>query len=278
MQYSSVGGSSGAAPWDPALYARFAEPRFRPILDLLARVPLARPGFVADLGCGAGQATRVLAAQWPGARVVGVDSSPEMLDEARAGGPGPGPDPGPGAPAFIEADIARWQPAAPPDLIFSNAALHWLPDHEALLPRLVGLLAPGGVLAVQMPRNFAEPSHTTIFETAAEGPWAAALAGRLPDPAPVAPPDAYLRLLRPLCADLEVWETVYWQMLSGPDPVLEWTRATWLRPVLAAVPPAMRADFLKAHAARLAAAYPPEADGRTIFPFRRLFLVARRAG
>ena len=271
MQFSAAGMSA----WDPGLYGLFSGARLRPAFDLAARIPLAAPRRVVDLGCGAGEATRALSARWPEARVTGVDSSAEMLAEARAAAlPS---DPGSG-PVFERADIATWRPPEPPDLIFSNAALHWLPDHRALLPRLMGLLAPGGVLAAQMPRNFAEPSHTAIFETAADGPWAAALAGRLPDPAPVAAPEAYVRMLDPLAARLDVWETVYWQILTGPDPVLEWTRATWLRPVLDAVPAALREDFLKAHAARLAAAYPPGPGGRTLFPFRRLFLVATRPG
>jgi trans-aconitate 2-methyltransferase len=258
-----------ASDWDTALYFTFADERLRPALDLLARVRLAAPRVVYDLGCGGGNVTRALRRRWPGARITGVDSSEAMLAKARTEAPDI---------AFEAADLASWRAPEPADVIYSNAALHWLPDHGALVPRLLDAVAPGGVLAIQMPRNFGEPSHTSIFETAADGPWAPALTGRMPAARPVADPDAYIRMLRPLTAALDVWETVYWQVLSGDDPVLDWTRATWLRPVLDAVPAEHRDAFLAAHAARLRAAYKSEPDGRTLFPFRRLFIVATKRG
>jgi trans-aconitate 2-methyltransferase len=252
--------------WNPDLYFAYADERLRPALDLVARVPLEAPARVYDLGCGGGNVTRALARRWPGAAVVGIDASPAMLARARADAPDL---------AFALGDLAVWAPPEPADLIFSNAAFHWLPDHGALLARLANGLAPGGVLAFQVPRNFAEPSHATIYETAADGPWATRLAGRLPPRRPVEEPAWYHRELAALGLAVDLWETVYWHVLAGPDPVLDWTRATWLRPVLDLLDDGERPAFLAAHAARLRAAYPAEADGRTLFPFRRLFVVAR---
>jgi trans-aconitate 2-methyltransferase len=165
-------------------------------------------------------------------------------------------------------------PAAGYDLLYSNAALHWLPDHAALLPRLLAALPPGGVLAAQMPRNFDAPSHALLRAVADEGPWAPRLAGALR--APVAAPDWYYDLLAPQTASLDIWESEYLHVLDGDDPVLDWTRATALRPVIAALDPAEQAAFEADYARRLRAAYPRRPDGRTLFPFRRLFLVATR--
>lgn len=252
--------------WNPEQYLKFAAPRLRPALDLMARVPIEAPRRVVDLGCGTGQITRLLAERWPGAAVTGVDASPEMLARARADGP---------ALAWEQADLASWQPAAAPDLVFSNAALHWLPGHAALFPRLFGAVAPGGVLAVQMPRNFAAPSHTAIADTVHAGPWRDRLAPLL-RAAPVAEPAWYHGCLAPVAAELDLWETEYLQPLTGTDPVKEWTKGTWLAPFLAALPADEAAAFEADYAARVRAAYPVRPDGVTLFPFRRLFIVARR--
>ncbi|MBX6323159.1 MAG: methyltransferase domain-containing protein [Rhodospirillaceae bacterium] len=251
------------ATWDPAQYARFAEARLRPAIDLLARVPAGERRLVCDLGCGAGQVTRLLAERHPGAEIIGVDSSAAMLERARAAVP---------AARFLAADIAVWSPPRAADLIVANAALHWIEGHDALMLRLLGGLAPRGVLAVQMPRNHAAPSHTAIAETAASGPWAARLAG-VRGTAPVAAAAAYARRLLPHAAAGGAWESEYVHVLAGPDPVMEWTKGATLRPYL----DALGADapaFLAEYAARLRRAYPPLADGRTLFPFRRVFVVA----
>ncbi len=254
--------------WNPAQYLKFAAPRLRPALDLLARLDLAAPRRIVDLGCGTGSIARLLAERWPGAEVTGVDGSPAMLAEARAAAP---------SLRWVEADLGAWRPDAPPDLLFSNAALHWLPDPAALFGRLFDALAPGGVLAVQMPRNFAAPSHTAIEATVHDGPWRDTLQPLL-RPSPVAEPAWYFDLLAPRAASLDLWETEYLQVLTGADPVKEWTKGTWLAPFLAALAPADAAAFEAAYAARVRAAYPTRADGRTLFPFRRLFIVARREG
>lgn len=259
---------AGSAPmWDAARYLAFADHRTRPAADLLARVALEAPHTVVDLGCGPGNSTALLAARWPQAHIIGVDSSPDMLAKARAGDV---------RAEWRQADIAQWTPEAPLDLIYSNATLQWVPDHASLLPRLLDCLRPGGVLAIQMPRNFAAPSHALMRETAAEGPWAGRLAGVL-HAEPVAEPAWYYDLIAPLTATLDIWETEYLHVLDGDDPVLRWTRSTALRPVIDALDADGLAAFETAYAARLRAAYPRRAGGRTLFPFRRLFIVAVRA-
>jgi trans-aconitate 2-methyltransferase len=250
--------------WDPAQYLKFADHRLRPAIDLLNRVALEAPGEIYDLGAGAGNVTRLIRERWPGARVTGVDDSPAMLARAAATAP---------AITWQQADLGAWTPPRPADLIYSNAALHWLTGHERLFPALLGGLAPGGVLAVQMPRNFGAPSHTLISEAARSGPWRATLEPLL-RPAPVAEPAVYYDVLAPRTAALDIWETEYLQVLEGRDPVKEWTKGTWLRPLLDALAEPDRGRFEARYAELVARAYPPRADGRTLFPFRRLFIVA----
>jgi trans-aconitate 2-methyltransferase len=244
-------------------YLKFAEPRLRPALDLLARVPLTNPVRVNDLGCGTGDVTRLLQARWPGAAITGVDYSERMLQQARRREP---------TIQWVQASIADWQPEAPAELIYSNAALHWLPEHATLLPMLVGHLAPAGVLAIQMPRNFAAPSHTLIAETVRDGSWREQLLPLLRG-APVHEPAYYLRLLTPLAAEIDIWETEYLHVLRGPDPVKEWVKGSWLKQFLGRLEPADRVRFEADYAARLRTAYPRQADGSTLLPFRRLFIL-----
>jgi trans-aconitate 2-methyltransferase len=253
------------AEWDPAQYLRFADDRLRPSLDLIGRLaPAAPPRIVVDLGCGPGNVTPLLAQRFPEADVTGVDTSPAMLARARAACPGC---------RFVQGDAATWQPEAPPDVIFSNAALHWVGGHETLFPRLLGLLAPGGILAVQMPAMHGEPLRRLQSEVAANGPWAATLAGigSAPD---ILPPGAYWDLLRPRAASLDIWETIYLHALQGEDAVMEWATGSSLRPFLDALPEAMRLAFRAAYADAVRPHYPRRADGTTLLPFRRLFLLA----
>jgi trans-aconitate 2-methyltransferase len=250
--------------WSPERYLAFGDERTRPAVDLLARVSLAGPARVADLGCGPGNSTRLLCERWPEADLVGIDSSAAMLAKAEDSGL---------QARWLESDIAAWTPDAPFDLLFSNAALHWLPDHASLLPRLLGHLRPGGVLAIQMPRNFTAPSHTLLREVASAGPGAESLAPRLSQE-PVAASEWYHDLLAPLTAALDIWQTEYLHVLDGDDPVLNWVRGTALRPVIAALAPEEQARFEAEYARRLRVAYPKRPDGRTLFPFRRLFIVA----
>ena len=251
--------------WDADQYLRYAGERARPFFDLVAQVRRERVSAVADLGCGPGTLTRTLLERWPEARVVGVDNSPQMLREARKHAVA-------GRLDFIQADLSRWEPTGPLDLVVSNAALQWVPDHEALLPRLVAMLSPGGVLAVQVPNHFREPSHRLIAEAATAGRWSAALAGvGLSDDA-VKPVDWYVRRLRELGCAVDAWETTYVHVLTGDDPVLEWMKGTALRPMLDRLGPEA-GEFLAELAPRMRSAYPAE-GGVTLFPFRRLFFVA----
>jgi len=251
--------------WDPTQYLKFSGERLQPALDLIARVPLAAPGTIVDLGCGAGNVARVLAARWPDAALTGVDSSAEMLAKARVALP---------TARWVEADIGSYRPAVPPDLLFSNAALHWLDDHAALFPRILAQVKPGGAFAVQMPRNHGAPSHRAMADAARQGPWAEALAPVLRE-SPVAEPAFYYDLLRPLTKSLDIWETEYLHVLEGDNPVVAWTKGTALKPLLDALREPRRGAFEAEYAKRIRAAYPPRADGRTLFPFRRLFILAR---
>ena len=260
------------ADWDPDQYARFHDHRLRPALELLDRVPLTSPSLVYDLGCGTGTITRVIAERFPGARVIGVDSSPEMLAKARSE---------PGRIEWVGADITEWEPEQAPDLIYSNAVLHWLRDHPALFPRLLGYLAPGGCFAVQMPLSHLQPSHVLMCETLANGGVSGSRLGDETLAAAAArewvlDSGAYYDLLAPWASELDIWETEYLHRLEGEDGVLEWVRATGLRPVLNGLTGADLERFLKVYRERLREAYPRRADGSTLYPFPRLFLVATR--
>ena len=258
--------------WDPGQYHRFADHRLRPALELLARVPLTGASLVYDLGCGSGNVTRIIAERFPDARVAGVDVSNEML--AKAAEP-------PSRVEWVRADIAQWQPERAPELIYSNAALHWVDDHAALIPTLFGFLAPGGCLAVQMPLSYSMRSHVLMRETLADG---GVNGSRLGDEALAASvarrwvleAGEYYDLLAPRAHSVDVWETEYVQQLEGEDPVLEWVRATGLRPVLNGLRGAERERFIEVYRERLRRAYPRRAAGQTLYPFRRLFMVATR--
>jgi trans-aconitate 2-methyltransferase len=261
--------AGGAATrWDPAVYERYKTYRDRPALDLMVRLPQGfEPREIWDLGCGAGEHAAVLKRRHPGAEVHGLDSSPEMLAEARARSD---------TVDWVLADIAAFDPPKPPDLIFTNAALHWLPDHDALFPRLVGTLAPGGVFACQMPMSFETSWHVAMRETAADGPWAGRLEG-VRGVRQVGRPETYYDWLEPHASDVDIWSTVYLHVLEGEDPVVDWMRGTGLRPFLQALDgPDEEAAFLDAYRARLAKLFPRRADGTTLLPFPRLFIVARR--
>jgi trans-aconitate 2-methyltransferase len=252
--------------WDPRQYLKFTDHRLRPALDLLAQIQLDDPRIVFDLGCGPGNITRLLAERWPGAQVVGLDSSAAMLAKARQEAP---------AVTFVEADINNWTAPLPPQLLFSNATLHWLDGHAKLLPRLLQQLTSGGVLAVQMPRNHDAPSHLLMTAAAEDGPWRLRLADVRHVLRSVESPDAYYRTLAPIARRIDIWETEYLHVLEGENPVVEWTKGTGLRPYLDALDEPDRSGFIAAYSARIAAAYPKQADGRTLLPFRRIFLIAQ---
>jgi len=254
--------------WDPLQYSRFEGERDRAAQDLLARLPAdLRPAVIWDLGCGPGQHAALLKQRWPGARVHGLDSSAAMLEQARALAVEVDWRPG---------DIGGWAPETPVDLIWANASLHWLPDHGTLFRRLVVALAPGGVIAVQMPMARETRHHALMRETAASGPWAADLNG-VGTAAPLLAPEAYYGMLAEACDGIDIWSTSYLQALAGPDAVLEWMKGTALRPYLAALTDEVtRRAYLDALGARLSEAFPRRRDGATLMPFPRLFLVARK--
>jgi trans-aconitate 2-methyltransferase len=252
-----------ASSWDASQYLRFEDERLRPALDLIGRIHHQDAKRVVDLGCGAGNALPALAARFPGAGVMGMDGSAAMLAKAAATGF-----------ATEQADIAAWSPTAKPDVLFSNAALQWLGDHDTLFPRLLSQIAPGGVLAVQMPSMHAAPLRAAQDRIAKEGPWASTLA-RVTSAPPILSPGDYYDLLRPRVVALDLWITEYVHVLRGDDPVVQWAMGTSLRPFLDVLEGAEREGFLDAYRAAMRAAYPPRGDGAVLLPFRRLFLLAR---
>ena len=252
--------------WDPQQYLKFSGHRLRPAVDLLMRIPEFPVRSVADLGAGAGNVTRMLKERWPGAAVTGVEGSAEMV----AAGKQAAPDI-----EWLQQDLASWNPAYRYDLIYSNAALHWLSDHARLFPSLMEKVEPGGILAVQMPRNFTAPSHLLIAETALNGPWRDKLK-HLVTPPPVQEPAFYHDLLARLSGDIDIWETEYLQVLEGDNPVKEWTKGTWLTRYLDVLEGVDKAAFEAAYGERVAKAYPKNSARQTLFPFRRLFMVAAR--
>lgn len=253
--------------WDPDRYLAYAGERGRPYLDLLARIGAASPRRVVDLGCGPGTLTVMLRQRWPEAEVLGVDSSPAMVQRARTL---TAPDL-----AFEQGDLRDWRAAAPVDVLISNATLQWIPGHLELLPALAAAIRPGGWLALSVPGNFAEPSHLLRRELAAEEPYAALTAG-LPEPA-AHDPEAYLNALARLGGEVDAWETTYLHALSGPDPVFAWISGTSAGPALSALDadPPLRAAFERELRRRLSEAYPAGPSGSVLFRFRRVFAVAR---
>ena len=251
--------------WDPDRYLTYADERGRPFVELLARVDAPAPAAVVDLGCGPGTLTTLLRRRWPGARVRGLDSSPEMIDRARALDP---------AIAFELADLRSWARSADAvDVLVSNATLQWVPEHLELLPALVGHVRPGGWLAFQVPGNVDEPSHTIRRDLAAEGPYAEHTRG-VAVPSSHDPAD-YLETLAGAGCSVDVWETTYLHVLTGDDPVFTWVCGTGARPTLQALPDDLRPGFEDEYRRRLRQAYPAR-DGRVVLPFRRIFVVAHR--
>ncbi len=252
--------------WSAAQYVKFEEERTRPVRDLIARVPLAHARRAADIGCGPGNSTEVLRASFPTAEIVGIDSSPDMIAAARKRLPDI---------AFEVAGVEGWRDSGF-DVILANAVIQWIPDHEALIPALIGKLAPGGALAVQTPDNLDEPSHRLMREVAADGPWAAKLADAAKARAERRSADWYFGLLRREAARIDIWRTVYFHPLKGADAIVEWVKGTGLRPFVDPLDADEREAYLARYEAAIAAAYPAKTDGTVLLPFPRLFFVATR--
>lgn len=256
---------ASAARWDPERYLRFEHERTLPSRDLVSRIELQAPRRIVDLGCGPGNSTAVLRARWPEAVCTGVDSSTEMLGRARRSDP---------AVRWVEGDIRTWVLDGPTDLILSNAALQWVPDHSTVLPRLLRSLEPGGALAVQMPANTNEPYQEAVARLRRRPPWSEV---RGPAPFEVGSVPFYYDLLAPDAVRVDLWDTRYVHVLPGPEAVVEWTRGTGLQPWLVALrSDAERERFLSEYRAEIDRSYPPRSDGRVLFPFLRRFFVAYR--
>jgi trans-aconitate 2-methyltransferase len=255
-----------AMSWNPQQYLKFSGHRLRPAVDLLMRIPELAVRSVADLGAGAGNVTKLIKERWQDATVVGVESSAKMVAAAKMTAP---------EIEWLHQDLGLWRPPHKYDVIYSNAALHWLPEHARLFPSLMEYVEPGGILAAQMPRNFEAPSHLLIAETALNGPWRAQVE-HLVLPPPVGEPEFYHDILSPLSGEVDIWETEYLQVLEGDNPVKEWTKGTWLTRYLDVLQSEDKAAFEAAYGERVAKAYPRNSRGQTLFPFRRLFIVAQR--
>lgn len=253
-------------PWDPALYLRFEQYRTRPARELLERIDVEATRTVVDLGCGPGNSTTLLGARWPGAQVVGVDSDDAMLAEARRRHPHG---------TWEKGDVATWEPPSSVDVVFSNATLHWLPDHPRLVRRLFAFVADGGVLAIGMPNNYAAPDHTLIDRLLVERRWGT-LEARVERHQSVCAPEVYYDALAGVASWVDLWETQYHHVLDRAEDIVTWMSATGLRPTLEALGKDDRDAFLAEYTSAIRAAFPRRADGRVLFPFRRIFFVAKR--
>lgn len=251
--------------WNPQLYRQFESERTRPARELLARIPLNTVNFATDLGCGPGNSTELLAQRWPEARITGIDTSEAMLEQARARLP---------SCTFQQADISRWQPSQPQQVIYANASLQWLTDHHTLLPHLVEQLDSGGVLAMQMPDNLDEPSHRLMREVAAETRWQEHISAQLADRKRLLSTGDYYDLLSDAGCQADIWRTTYYHPMADAQGIITWLRATGLRPFLAALNETQQADFLHDYHQALKSAYPVQSDGQVLLAFPRLFMVA----
>jgi trans-aconitate 2-methyltransferase len=261
--------------WDPQQYRRYGGERSRPFYDLTSQIEATDPRSVVDIGCGPGELTISLSRRWPGADVLGIDSSPEMIEAAQQVLEAEDSEPGdPPRLRFELIDLRDWSPPEPVDVIVSNAVLQWLPDRDSLLLRFAGHLAEGGWLAVQVPANYGQDAHRLMRELLGSAKWQPRLA-QVQLAWQSGDPGQYLDLLANAGYTVDAWETTYLHVLPGADPVLEWLKGTALRPVLAALDEASRREFLAEYGALLRAAYPRREYG-TVLPFRRLFVVARR--
>lgn len=253
--------------WSARQYLKFEDERTRPPRDLLAQVPLREPRLVVDLGCGPGNSTELLVERYPQSEIVGLDSSPDMLRKARERLP---------KLKFVEADIATWSPGPDTDLLFSNAVMQWLPDHTAVLRRLLEALKPGGVLAIQMPDNTREPALRFQGEVGRSGPWRdhpEVKAALRPDLETV---EAYYDLLKPVCSHIDIWHTMYEHVMASPQGIVEWFKGSSLQPFLSPLDAAAREKFLAAYGEKIAGTYKPRVDGKVLLKFPRLFIVAVR--
>lgn len=265
MSDSNTSGAAG--DWSARQYLKFEDDRTRPSRDLIAQVPLTAPRSVVDLGCGPGNSTELLIERYPEAEVIGLDSSPDMLRQARQRLP---------RGTFVQGDLATWSPHPGADLLFANAVFQWVPDHPAVLQRLLRALPQDGVLAVQMPDNTDEPALKLMSDVASKGPLAGhpGLYNAARDSLPS--PGDYYDLLRPLCSRIDIWHTVYNHVLAGPEAIVDWFKGSSLRPFLDALAENQRREYTADYTAQIALTYPARFDGKVLLRFPRLFIVAVR--
>lgn len=255
--------------WDPNLYLKYANERTRPAVDLIAQIHLEPPARIIDLGCGPGNSTEQLRRRWPDAAITGVDNSSEMLAQARARHPDW---------QWVLGDIEGWKPEPAVDLIFSNAAFHWIASHATLFRSMINGVAPGGALAAQMPNNFHSPAHKVMEEVALSGDprWAKTLPG-VRGTFTVQPAAFYYDVLRKNSSRVDIWETEYQHIMDGPKAIFDWMTGTGMRPYLDHLPdPEQRQLFEQLCLEGFQEAYRPNDQGKVLFPFRRMFIVAYR--
>jgi len=256
--------------WSARQYLKFEDERTRPPRDLVAQIPLQRPRLVVDLGCGPGNSTELLVERYPQSQIVGLDSSPDMLKKARERLP---------QCRFVEADIATWTPEPGTDLIFGNAVMQWLPDHPAIMRRMLEGMPQGGVLAIQMPDNRQEPTHRIMREVASEAPWANAIGDADKIRTELLGIEGYYDLFAGNAADVanvDVWRTAYQHPMASAAAIVEWVSGTGLKPFVDRLMPELKSSYLAEYERRIDAAYAPRADGRRLLAFPRMFIVAQR--
>lgn len=253
--------------WDAQQYLKFEDERTRGARDLLAQIPIRDARGVVDIGCGPGNSTELLARRWPQAKITGIDTSADMLRQARERLP---------QHTFIEANISHWSPPAGTDVLFANAIFQWVPKHLKQLMRLLMALPDGGVLAVQMPDNMDESSHVLMREVARLPQFHTQLAHVLEARDSLPKPGVYYDALQPLSSRIDIWHTVYNHVLKDADAIIEWVKGTGLRPFLDPLEIPERKEFLEAYKARIAASYLPQSDGKVLLRFPRIFIVAVR--
>jgi trans-aconitate 2-methyltransferase len=257
--------------WSPERYLSFEEERTRPCRDLVANIRLGSARKIVDLGCGPGNSTAVLAERWPEARITGIDSSLEMLNRARQRNPGS---------EWVQSEIADWAIGSTSsyDLVFSNAALHWVQNHAELYPQLFSRVSPGGVLALQVPANLNEPAHQIMRDLASSDTWRSRLTTSKIREWFVHDPGFYYDLLAGMATKIDLWQTTYFHVMPTAASIAEWYRSTGLRPFLNALTnDSDRELFIKHYAETVSEAYPSRPNGRVLFQFQRLFLIASRS-
>jgi trans-aconitate 2-methyltransferase len=255
--------------WQPERYLAFAAERAKPALDLIARIPGGGVTGIADLGCGPGNSTLLLQRAFPKATIAGYDSSPAMIAKAKAACAGAN---------FQESDISQWRPGPELDLVFSNALFQWVPNHAAVLARIFGNMKRGGVLAIQMPDNLGEPSHRLMAEIAADGPWAEKLQNAVPARSPLLTASGYHDLLSDNTSKIDVWRTTYHHLLEGHQGIIDMLSTTGLKPFIDPLSEDERLVFLERYKSALKRHYASAKDGKVLYPFPRLFIVAVSAG